>query len=109
MNSAEQAYLGDDALAGMLKKAGVRVDLSQIRGLLAGVLAAPEGEHPQDWIDLVAPAADSSCRAQLDALRRRLAAEAPAAPLKTGADRLAALRKELARQEPGRLPDAPGR
>ena len=70
MNSAEQAYLGDDALAGMLKKAGVRVDLSQIRGLLAGVLAAPEGEHPQDWIDLVAPAADSSCRAQLDALRR---------------------------------------
>ena len=98
MNSAEQAYLGDDALAGMLKKAGVRVDLSQIRGLLAGVLAAPEGEHPQDWIDLVAPAADSSCRAQLDALRRRLAAEAPAAPLKTSAQRLAALRKELARR-----------
>ena len=98
MNSAEQAYLGDDALAGMLKKAGVRVDLSQIRRLLAGVLAAPEGEHPQDWIDLVAPAADSSCRAQLDALRRRLAAEAPAAPLKTSAERLAALRKELARR-----------
>jgi len=98
MNSAEQAYLGDDALAGMLKKAGVRVDMSQIRGLLAGVLAAPEGEHPQDWIDLVAPAADSSCRAQLDAFRRRLAAEAPAAPLKTSSERLAALRKELARR-----------
>jgi len=40
MNSTEQAYLGDETLAGMLKKAGVRVDLSQIRGLLAGVLAA---------------------------------------------------------------------
>jgi Xaa-Pro aminopeptidase len=65
MNSAEQAYLGDDALAGMLKKAGVRVDLSQIRGLLAGVLAAPEGEHPQ-WFDLVAPGANSSCPAQLE-------------------------------------------
>ena len=98
MNSAEQAYLGDDALAGMLKKAGVRVDLSQIRGLLAGVLAAPEGEHPQDWIELVAPAADSSCRAQLEALRRRLVAEVPPAPLKTSAERLAALRKELARR-----------
>src|ERR1700675_4450196 len=99
MNSGQQAYLGDETLAGMLKKAGVRVDLSQIRGLLAGVLAAPEGEHPQDWIDLVAPAADSSCRAQLDALRRRLAAEGPpAAPLKTSAERLAALRKELARR-----------
>ena len=109
MNGAEQAYLGDETLAGMLKKAGVRVDLSQIRGLLAGVLAAPEGEHPQDWIDLVAPAADSSCRAQLDALRRRLAAEAPAAPLKTSAERLAALRKELGRRGSGGLPDTPGR
>src|SRR5262245_54399474 len=98
MSSAEQAYLGDDALAGLLKKAGVRVDMSQIRGLLAGVLAAPSGEHPEDWISLVAPAADGACRAQLDALRRRLAAEAKPASLRTSGDRLAALRKELERR-----------
>ena len=47
MSNAEQAYLGDEALAGLLKKAGLRVEMSQIRGLLAGVLAAPEGEHPE--------------------------------------------------------------
>src|SRR5215472_6201087 len=98
MSLAEQPYLGDDALAGLLKKAGLRVDLSQIRGLLAGVLAAPAGEHPDAWIDLVAPAADSACRAQLDALKRRLAAEAPPAKLKSATARLAALRKELERR-----------
>src|SRR6516164_5824735 len=98
MSLAEQTYLGDDALAGMLKKAGLRVDLSQIRGLLAGVLAAPAGEHPDAWIDLVAPAADNSCRAQLDALKRQLAAEAPPARLTSTSERLAALRKELDRR-----------
>ena len=98
MSLAEQTYLGDDALAGLLKKAGLRVDLSQIRGLLAGVLAAPAGEHPDAWIDLVAPAADSACRAQLGALKRQLAAEAPAARLKSTGERLAALRKELGRR-----------
>src|SRR6185295_7461123 len=98
MNSTEQAYLGDETLAGMLKKAGVRVDLSQIRGLLAGVLAAPAGEHPQAWIDLVAPTVDGACRAQLDALKRRLAADAKPASLKTNGERLAALQKELGRR-----------
>src|SRR5215475_10463555 len=98
MSSAEQAYLGDETLAGLLKKAGLRVEMSQIRGLLAGVLAAPEGEHPEDWIRLVAPTADGACRAQLDALKRRLAADRPAAKLKTSADRVAALRKELGRR-----------
>ncbi|HEX4571265.1 MAG TPA: aminopeptidase P family protein [Dongiaceae bacterium] len=98
MSLAEQPYLGDEALAGMLKKAGLRVDLSQIRGLLAGVLAAPAGEHPDAWIDLVAPAADKTCRAQLDALKRQLAEEAPPARLKSTSERLAALRKELERR-----------
>jgi Xaa-Pro aminopeptidase len=98
MSSAEQAYLGDETLAGLLKKAGLRVEMSQIRGLVAGVLAAPEGEHPEDWISLVAPAADGACRAQLDALKRRLAAEASPARLKTSTDRVAALRKELERR-----------
>src|SRR5215470_14388247 len=98
MSSAEQAYLGDEALADLLTKAGLRVEMSQIRGLLAGVLAAPEGEHPEDWIRLVAPTADGACRAQLGALKRRLAADRPAAKLKTSADRVAALQKELERR-----------
>ena len=98
MSLAEQPYLGDEALARLLKKAGLRVDMPQIRGLLAGVLAAPAGEHPDAWIDLVAPAADSACRAQLDALKRRLAAEAPPARLRSTSERLAALRKELGRR-----------
>jgi Xaa-Pro aminopeptidase len=98
MSLAEQPYLGDDTLVGLLKKAGLRVDMSQIRGLLAGVLAAPAGEHPDDWISLVAPAADGACRAQLGALKRQLAAEAPPARLASPSERLAALRKELGRR-----------
>ena len=57
MTMAEPSYLGDEALAHLLKKAGVRVDMLQIRGLLDGVLAAPAGEHPDAWMELVAPAA----------------------------------------------------
>jgi len=72
--------------------------MSQIRGLLAGVLAAPAGEHPEAWIDLVAPGADGAVRAQLTALRGRLAAEAKPLSPRSHEERLAALRKELARR-----------
>ena len=98
MTMAEPSYLGDEALADLLKKAGVRVDMSQIRGLLDGVLAAPAGEHPDAWMELVAPAADPASRAQLAALKRQIAAEAKPAPLATSSARLAALRKELDRR-----------
>jgi Xaa-Pro aminopeptidase len=95
MSAPEQPYLGDEALGGLLRKAGLRVDLTQIRGLLAGVLAAPEGERPDDWISLVAPAADAAVKGQLAALKRSLSDMAPPPALATSADRLAALRKEL--------------
>ncbi len=98
MSVAEPAYLGDEALAGLLKKAGARLGPTEIRGLLAGVLAAPAGERPEDWIQLVAPGADSACQAQLEALKRRLAREARPSSPATHADRLVALRKELGRR-----------
>ncbi len=97
MTVGEQPYQGDEALAGLLKKAGVNPDLGQIRGILAGVIAAPEGEHPDDWIGLVAPAADEPTRAQLRALKRQLATGQKGPGLAPGPGRIAALRKELAR------------
>src|SRR5262249_60093356 len=63
-----------------------------------GVWQPPAGELPGDGISLVAPPAEGACRAQLDALKRGLAAEAKPAPLKTSGERLAALRKELGRR-----------
>ncbi len=98
MAMGEQSYLGDDALAGLLKKSGLSADLRQIRGILAGVIAAPEGERPDDWIDLVAPAADEPTKAQLRALKRLVTASQKPAVMAPGAPRLAALRKELARR-----------
>jgi Xaa-Pro aminopeptidase len=97
MSVSELPYQGDDVLVGLLKKSGVRADLAQIRGVLAGVLAAPVGERPEDWIELVAPGADPSCRAQLVALKRRLATDSRQPRLRGSADRVAALRKEFSR------------
>src|ERR1700674_2518144 len=85
MTVGEQAYQGDEALAGLLKKSGAAADLRQIRGLLAGVIAAPEGERPDDWIGLIAPTADEPTKAQLRALKLQLAKAAKPATLAPGA------------------------
>src|SRR4029077_2055309 len=98
MRVGEQPYQGDEALTGLLKKSGLSADLRQIRGILAGVMAGPEGEHPADWIGLVAPAADEPVRAQLRALRRQLSGAAKVPALAPGPARIAALRKELAKR-----------
>src|ERR1700675_2466205 len=81
MTIAQEAYRGDEALAGLLRKSGYPADLGQIRRLLAGVVAAPEGEHPEDWIGLVAPEADPACRRQLQALRQEVAGSRKTASL----------------------------
>ncbi len=98
MAVGEQPYQGDEALKGLLKKSGSSLDLPQIRGILAGVMAAPEGEHPDDWIGLVVPFADEPVRAQLRALKRQLTGSAKGPALASGPPRLAALRKELAKR-----------
>ena len=98
MTIAQEAYRGDEALAGLLRKSGYPADMGQIRRLLAGVVAAPEGEHPEDWIGLVAPGADPACRRQLQALRQEVSVGRKGANLPAGPGRIAALRKELARR-----------
>ena len=98
MTIAQEAYRGDEALAGLLRKSGYPADLGQIRRLLAGVVAAPEGEHPEDWIGLVAPGADPACRRQLQALRQEISVSPKGTSLPEGPGRIAALRKELARR-----------
>ena len=99
MAVGEQSYQGDETLVGLLKKSGAAADLRQIRGILAGVIAAPEGERPDDWIELVAPTADEPTKAQLRALKRQLSGARKGVALPPGAPRLAALRKELAKRE----------
>jgi Xaa-Pro aminopeptidase len=99
MAVGDQSYRGDEALAGLLRRAGAALDLRQIRGILAGVIAAPEGERPDDWIGLVAPAADEPTKAQLRALKQQLILSRKPSALAPGAPRLAALRKELAKRD----------
>jgi Xaa-Pro aminopeptidase len=98
MTIAEETYRGDEVLMGLLRQSGYSADLTKIRGLLAGVVAAPEGEHPEDWIGLVAPGADAACRRQLQALRQEVSNGLKTPGLPPGVGRIAALRKELARR-----------
>ncbi|MEA2783351.1 MAG: Xaa-Pro aminopeptidase [Rhodospirillaceae bacterium] len=98
MSFQDAPYQGDEALVRLLKKSDGISDLATIRGILAGVIAAPDGEHPDEWVRLLVPAADEACRAQLKALKRQLAsADGPVSPTSSAA-RLAALRKELVRR-----------
>ncbi len=88
-------YQGDTVLAGLLAEAGARLDVSQARRLIAGLLAAPEPRDPNAWMRLVAEHPGLSLSTQLLALRRELAATLPA-PGPALADRLPALRADLA-------------
>jgi Xaa-Pro aminopeptidase len=75
--------------------------LNHLRKLLEGVSAAPPGERPADWLCLldIEPAADLKADLLAFAARRREAkAATPADPKAVRAERLAALRNELARQ-----------
>ena len=100
MSQRTTAYRGDKALAELLAQAGVALDSAAVRALVAGVIAAPVGEDPACWLELVAVKPSAALEAQLLALEAEMraerlaqAAEAPSAP-----ERLARLRAELARQ-----------
>ncbi|MFZ5790705.1 MAG: aminopeptidase P family protein [Pseudomonadota bacterium] len=87
-------------MAVRLKSSGSRLDIKALRQLVAGVLAAPRGERPREWMALVAAERDAALEAQLEALLAEMAAERPASGPCRGAaqvERLAALRNELAR------------
>ncbi|MCG8595580.1 MAG: aminopeptidase P family protein [Kiloniellales bacterium] len=93
-------YAGDAELDRLLAAAGADLGAAAVRDILAGVLAAPEAEDPEAWMDLVAEARSPELAGQLAALKRDLAAELDDG-LGAEADhaaRLADLRAELARR-----------
>jgi Xaa-Pro aminopeptidase len=93
-------YRGDAGLNVLLKEVGSPYDAASVRGLLAGVLAAPVGPDPGAWLAFVAPRMTPGLAAQLAALRAELAEHASPAetlPAATVA-RVGELRTELARR-----------
>jgi len=92
-----QAYRGDADLARLLSAAGVTRSVDEVRALIAGVNAAPDGERPDRWLDLVGTDLGDELTGQLKALRALV--PAPAAPeVGDHADRVQRLRAELARR-----------
>ncbi|WP_188259119.1 M24 family metallopeptidase [Azospirillum tabaci] len=92
------AYRGDETLAQLLAQAGLPQTPAEIRSLVAGVLAAPEGEDPDGWMVLVGARLPEDLAGQLRALKAELAERLPTAAPDYAA-RIAALRGVLARAE----------
>jgi len=92
------AYRGDDALATLLTEAGIGRTPADLRALAAGVLAAPEGEDPAAWLELVGDFLPVALADQLQALKGDLAS-GPTSPQPDAAGRLAALRAALKRRD----------
>src|SRR5262245_25865697 len=86
----------DMALDGLLKAARSRLQAGDLPGLLAGVSAAPEGLDPDAWMALVAPQVDPELKAHLRPLYQAARQDGPSKA--SIADRLQALRAELARR-----------
>lgn len=91
------AYQGDAFLADLLRADGIDRPVAAIRDLIGGVNAAPDGELPDAWLDLVSARRSDATSEQLKALRDSV--DRPAEPAKGDhAARLAALRAELKRR-----------
>ncbi len=87
--------LGDEVLAGLLVKESSRYDLSAVRAMVAGVLAAAADVDADAWCRLVVDAPSPALIAALQGLKARMAAEAAARPEPSMAARLAAVRSGL--------------
>ncbi len=91
-------YLGDSHLARLLAQGRTGKSVADVRGMIAGVLAAPEDIDPDLWLRMVTEAPDDELAEQLQALKgtleekTRYGLEVPAP-----AWRLKALRDELKR------------
>lgn len=91
------AYQGDAVLADLLRADGIDRSVASIRDLIAGVNAAPDGELPGAWLDLVSARRSDASSEQLKALRATI--DRPADPAKGDhSTRLANLRAELKRR-----------
>lgn len=83
----------------LLQEHGRSTSTNELDSLLAGIAAAPESFEGPTWLELVSPSADAGLRQTLKQARDRLASQShgleDAIP---PAERLQALRQELARQ-----------
>jgi Xaa-Pro aminopeptidase len=98
MATGRTAYGGDEALARLLSSAGLDREVSEIRELIAGVLAAPQASDAEAWMVLLGrdPASlPAELRSQLQALKDSLA---PVPVPSDTAARVARLRAELDRR-----------
>jgi Xaa-Pro aminopeptidase len=82
-----------------LRKAGSRFDLAQLNELLTGVAAAPEGLDADAWMMLVASDPDGELKDQLRQFRQARSAGEGVSNRDSTAMRVAALRREMARQD----------
>ena len=98
MDEARPAYEGDAALARLLAASGSPFDPAGVKALIAGVLAAPPDVVSDAWMVLAAPEASPQLKTQLRSLAALLARPRAAFPPGAAAERLAALRAELARR-----------
>ncbi len=88
-------------LAALLRAEEARLDEAGLRDLIAGVIAAPIPEDPTAWLQLVVPSASPALKSRLLALEAEMRAERDARESRAPprAERLAQLRRELARRE----------
>lgn len=100
MSVQQTHYQGDAALDRLLRESRSQYNAKTVRVFLEGVLAAPQGEDPDEWMALVTAVPPEALRGQLRALKAELAATLSSkdGPIDRGA-RLVALREELARRQ----------
>jgi Xaa-Pro aminopeptidase len=84
-----------EAVASALQNVKVNMSLSEFEQVLAGSVAAPDGERPDEWIALVAPGADEDTKRRLSAAHESWARDVKRQVRQPVSARLAALRNEL--------------
>ena len=58
-----------DEFAPILKKSSINMAVTDLEGFLRGTAAAPEGERPEEWVELLAPGADADTKRRLNSAR----------------------------------------
>jgi Xaa-Pro aminopeptidase len=87
-----------EQFAPLLNKSNFNMALTDLEGFLRGTAAAPEGERPEEWVELLAPGADADTKRRLTSARAAWAEGVRSHASGTIRDRLVALRKEMAAQ-----------